>query len=216
VTDYHHLMLLTAAWLVYFLIHSLLASLRLKRWLASHYPAVMPWYRLVFNMLAVLLLALPLWLLFSVQAELVINWSGYAQWLSHALALAAVAGFFWSTRFYDSSEFIGTRQLKADLRQAEDQETFHLSPLHRYVRHPWYFLALVLIWTRDMDIYFLTSAVLMTLYFIMGSRLEEKKLVEYHGETYRQYCQRVPGLLPLPWKYLTPEQADKLLESIES
>jgi steroid 5-alpha reductase family enzyme len=76
----------------------------------------------------------------------------------------------------------------------DDQEQFQLSPLHRWVRHPWYFFALVIIWTRDMN--------LMTLYFIIGSRLEERKLERYHGEVYRRYQRQVPGLVPLPWKHL--------------
>jgi len=79
------------------------------------------------------------------------------------------------------------------------------------VRHPWYFLGLVLIWTRDMDPAFLLSASAMTLYFVVGSLLEERKLIRYHGEVYRRYRKRVPGLIPLPWKYLPAEEADRLV-----
>jgi hypothetical protein len=27
-------------------------------------------------------------------------------------------------------------------------------------------------------------------------------LMRYHGDIYRRYRERVPGLVPLPWKYL--------------
>ncbi len=126
---------------------------------------------------------------------------------------AALAGFFWSLKYYDGSEFIGLRQLREREKRVEDQERLHLSPLHRYVRHPWYSLGLVLIWSRDMDLPLLISALLITLYFIIGSRLEERKLVAYHGEAYRHYQRRVPGLFPLPWRHLTRQEAEQLTTS---
>jgi protein-S-isoprenylcysteine O-methyltransferase Ste14 len=61
----------------------------------------------------------------------------------------------------------------------------------------------------------LLSAVMMTLYFFIGSRFEERKLIRYHGEQYRRYRELVPGLIPLPWKYLRKEQMQKLLEESE-
>jgi protein-S-isoprenylcysteine O-methyltransferase Ste14 len=128
------------------------------------------------------------------------------------LAVAAALGFLWSLRWYDGSEFLGLRQWRRDLRAAEDQEGFHLSPLHRYVRHPWYSLGLVLVWTRDMDPAFLMTALMITLYFALGSRLEERKLLVYHGEIYRRYRRRVPGLIPIPWRYLTGQQARDLMD----
>jgi prephenate dehydrogenase len=58
----------------------------------------------------------------------------------------------------------------------------------------------------------LLSSVFITLYFVIGSRLEEAKLLDYHGGTYRRYMARVPGLIPLPWKTLTTEEAKALLK----
>lgn len=207
-----HLVLLSMAWLVYFIVHSLLASMKVKRWVESVYPRLMPWYRITFNLLAIILLIIPLWMVYSRPGELLIDWTGYAQWISHFIAVLAIAGFFWSSRYYDTGEFLGLKQVKENICTVEDQENFHISPLHRYVRHPWYFLGLVLLWSRDMDVGFLLSAGLVTLYFVIGSRLEENKLIIYHGQVYRSYMQQVPGLMPLPWKYLTREQTRHLLD----
>jgi protein-S-isoprenylcysteine O-methyltransferase Ste14 len=132
--------------------------------------------------------------------------------LANGLALAAIFGFWLSLRSYDMQEFLGLRQLQFHDRKVEDQERFHLSPFHRYVRHPWYFFGLVLIWTRDMSVTTLLSSVFITLYFVIGSRLEERKLLVYHGDVYRRYMARVPGLIPLPWKFLTADQAEALLK----
>ena len=210
--DYVRLGSLALAWLIYFGLHSLLASLPLKRWVAREHPAWMRGYRLFYNFSATLLLLPPLLLTYAERGPWLWEWTGIGWWLTNGLAVAAALGFLWSLRWYDGSEFLGLRQWRRDLRAAEDQEGFHLSPLHRYVRHPWYSLGLVLVWTRDMDPAFLMTALMITFYFALGSRLEERKLLVYHGEIYRRYRRRVPGLIPIPWRYLTGQQARDLMD----
>ena len=109
------------------------------------------------------------------------------------------------------SEFLGFRQLSAKDQPTDGGELFTLSPLHRFVRHPWYFLALLILWTRDMNLPFLLTAVAVTIYFIIGSRLEEKKLLFYYGKKYERYMELVPGLVPLPWRYLKKEEVQKII-----
>lgn len=210
-THFQTLLILVLAWVVYFGIHSWLASLQLKRYVADHHPRFMPAYRLWFNGLALLLLVPPLWLTYTLPGPMLWEWTGMAWWVANGMALLALAGVFWSLRDYDGSEFLGLRQWRGRVATVEDQEEFRISTLHRFVRHPWYSLSLVLIWTRDMDLPFFISAILITLYFIIGSRLEERKLVIYHGDRYRRYRELVPALLPLPWRYLSPGQAETLL-----
>lgn len=204
------LLLLALAWLGYFVLHSLLASLGVKRWVASRRPALMPVYRLAFNGLAILLLLPVVKLHMAYQGAFLWQWQGAWFWLANGLASAAVLGFFWSLGYYDMAEFFGFRQWRQGTRSVEDQEHLRISPLHRFVRHPWYFLALVIVWTRDMNAAQLLSSVLVTLYFLIGSRLEERKLLVYHGDAYRRYRERVPALFPLPWRYLTKREADRL------
>ena len=206
------IVLLSFCWIGYFALHSALASLVVKRRVAADWPNLMPYYRLTFNILASLLILPILWLTYHVPEPMLWRWQGIAAWLANGLALAAIFGFWLSLKSYDMQEFLGLRQLQLHVRKVEDQEHFHLSPFHRFVRHPWYFFGLVLIWTRDMSVTTLLSSVFITLYFVVGSRLEEKKLLVYHGDTYRRYMARVPGLIPLPWKFLTAEEAEALLK----
>lgn len=210
-TDTTALSLLAAAWLAYAALHSALASLAVKRRVAARWPAAMPGYRLAYNVVAVATIAPIAWLMRAHPGPVLWEWRGTAWWLANGLALAAVAGFLRSLRHYDSGEFSGMRQWRLGLRAVEDQERFHLSPLHRWVRHPWYFLGLVIVWTRDMSAAMLVSALFITAYFAIGSRLEERKLLVYHGERYRRYRQRVAGLIPLPWKILSRAEAEELL-----
>ena len=212
-SEWRNILLLSSSWIGYFALHSALASLAVKRRVAATWPALMPYYRLMFNLLASLLILPILWLTYRDPGPLLWRWQGAAAWLANGLALAALFCFWLSLRSYDMQEFLGLRQLRLHVRKVEDQEHFHLSPFHRHVRHPWYFFGLVLVWTRDMNTATLLSSVFITLYFVIGSRLEEKKLLVYHGETYRRYMARVPGLIPLPWKFLSAKDAEALLNT---
>jgi len=207
------LVTITLAWIAYALLHSLLASLVVKRFVARHRPQWMSVYRLFFNVSAMLLLIPPLVLTYMQRGPWLWQWVGGGWWVANSLAALAALGFFYSLRWYDGAEFLGLRQWRGDVRSVEDQERFHLSPLHRFVRHPWYSLGLVLIWTRDMDAPLLVTAVVISLYFVIGSRFEEVKLLEYHGDVYRRYRHLVPSLVPLPWRYLKPEHARSLAMS---
>ena len=209
------LILLALLWLGYFLIHSLLASLWLKQRLARRYPQLLPWYRILFNTLAVVLILPPLIQLWWLRSEPLWHWEGALAWLAYALMLLACLGFAWSLRYYDGSEFLGLRQLARHQRDVRDQERLHISPMHRFVRHPWYSLGLVLVWTQEMDPAMLVSALIITLYLFLGSRLEERKLVIFHGDRYRDYQKQVPGLIPRPWRYLSRQQSEKLLEGVD-
>ena len=206
------IIVLAMAWITYGAIHSLLASNAVRQRLTERWPGLSPAYRLLYNGLSILLLAPPLVLLYGYPGTPVIAWPEAIRWLLDSLALLALAGFFWSLRFYDTEEFLGIKQWRQQISHPVTPK-FVISPLHRYVRHPWYSFALVLIWTREMDSMMFTTAVILTIYFIIGSRLEERKLEQLHGEVYGRYRQRVPGLIPRPWRYLDKEEARQLLSS---
>ncbi|MCK5360940.1 MAG: hypothetical protein KAJ95_09965 [Gammaproteobacteria bacterium] len=207
--------MLIILWLLYFSIHSLLASIRFKTFVLNTRPEFMPWYRLIFNSTAVFLLIPPLYVMAIYPGEPLWNWSGIWFYVANGLALLAVVGFAWSLKAYDSAEFFGTRQLKEGRVDVTEEESFQLSIFHRYVRHPWYSFGLVLIWTRDMNVAFFITATLLSLYFILGSRLEEKKLIAFHGERYRVYQKHVSSLIPLPWKILSKDKANEIVNLVE-
>lgn len=207
--------IVTCVFLAYFVLHSLVASITFKQWVAKHWPNVMPFYRLAFNALAIVLTLPLLLVMYWYPGDSLWQWQGVGFYFTSTLALFAVIGFFYSLKFYDLSEFWGTKQLREHNTSVHDQENFHISPMHRYVRHPWYFFALVIIWTRDVSTVQLLVYFLVTAYFVIGSRMEEQKLIAYHGEVYRMYQKKVAGVIPLPWKFLSAEQAESLLKKYQ-
>ena len=207
--------LIISLFLAYFVLHSLMASIAVKQWVSDKWPNLMPFYRLFFNLLAIIL-CIPLALImFLYPGEILWQWQGIGFVITSLMATLALIGFIVSLRYYDLSEFWGIRQLKEHNISVHDQEHFKISPFHRYVRHPWYFFAIVLIWTRDISSVQLLVYTLVTAYFLFGSRLEEKKLIVYHGEVYKRYQQKVSAVIPLPWKILSKQQAEQLLEKMQ-
>ena len=202
---------LAVGFVAYFALHSLLASLKLKNFVAQRWPTLMPAYRLAFNVISVVLLLPLIWLMQKNPGPVIWQWQGGWSLLMNGLMFAAIGGFIWSLKSYDNMVFLGWTQWKYRHQGCEDPEQLHISTLHRFVRHPWYFFILVILWTQDIYLTQLVTYSLITLYFVIGSYLEERKLMECYGDAYRQYCQRVPGLVPLPWRWLSEDEAKKLI-----
>jgi protein-S-isoprenylcysteine O-methyltransferase Ste14 len=202
-----NLILVAIAWLLYGILHSLLAGNGMKQWVAAHWPKTTPLYRLGFNIAAGLLLLPPLWLTYRDPGAAI--WV-VPSWISWPALVVAVGGFMWSMRWYDGATFLGLRQWRDHVGPDDEYEAFRISPVHRHVRHPWYALGLLFLWTRDLNAAWLVAAAAITIYLIIGSRLEENKLIALYGDAYRRYRDRVPALLPLPWRSLSTDEAREL------
>lgn len=207
----YELIVLVVLWIAYFILHSLLASLTIKEWVQKKWSKFTPFYRIAFNILSLVLLIIPMGYMYANRGAPLWQWPGSIYWLANGITVVALIGFIGSIRYYDMREFFGFKQITDNNTNIHDQETLKISPFHRYVRHPWYFFILIIIWCREMDSMYLTSAILLSVYIIVGSKLEEKKLLKYHGEVYRIYSKKVPGIIPRPWRYLSKAQAVRLL-----
>ncbi len=101
---------------------------------------------------------------------------------------------------YDMRYVLGTKQVQ-EMREGKKVEPmdFNSAGILEYVRHPWYSGAILLVWSFGpiSDVSLVTN-IILTAYIIIGTFLEEKKLIFEIGEPYLQYRKRVPMLLP--WK----------------
>jgi len=202
--------LLSVAWLIYYVMHSWLASHHFKRIFANSLSSLFPRYRLLYNIFSVLLLLVPLSLLFLHPWDDLWHWQGTMSFLMNGIGLMSIAVFLLSLRYYDAAAFLGLRPNTDGLIGSADGP-FTLSPLHRFVRHPWYFLGLLFIWSRDMNMGWLITCLWATFYLFIGSRLEDRKLIVEYGDAYTRYRDKVPGLIPQPWRYLSKREADQLV-----
>ncbi|MFQ5420274.1 MAG: methyltransferase family protein [Anaerolineae bacterium] len=116
------------------------------------------------------------------------------------IQLGGVIGLLVSLWQTDVWSFAGLRQLvnwwygRADAVPPPQLVT---TGAYRLVRHPLYFFSLLFIWfTPAMTLNTLIFNTFVTLYFWIGSRYEEQRLLADFGEAYVAYRQQTPGLLP--------------------
>ncbi len=95
-------------------------------------------------------------------------------------------------------DLFGLRQVWLYLRGKECHPLSFVTPgPYRHVRHPIYVGFIIAFWaTPTMTAAHLFFALMTTAYILIGIRLEERDLVTYHGERYREYSKQVPMLVP--------------------
>ncbi len=186
--------------LLYYAIHSLLAMNAVKERFAGRLIRK-GYYRLVYNILAVLLLLPLIWAFFAVEKTFLLGPGLYLYLPGLMFLFAGAVWIYRSFEGYHFGEFSGLSQVKSG--SESEMGVLNLKGLNAQVRHPLYFGSLLatwgafLIWPTDALLLF---AVLTSIYLYVGSLLEEKKLEQRFGETYRLYQRKVPMLLPFKWR----------------
>ena len=99
----------------------------------------------------------------------------------------------------DLDAFLGLRQVSRPepLRSRTDPSRLVTSGFYRYVRHPLYTFTLVILWLMPVVSWNSLALVAgLTLYLFAGTLLEERKLLDEFGESYREYRRSTPMVIP--------------------
>jgi protein-S-isoprenylcysteine O-methyltransferase Ste14 len=137
----------------------------------------------------------------SIRGESVFLWEGPLVIIKYLLLAASIFLFIAGGRNYGVSRFLGIHQIKAGHADhaLSEYETFVISGIHRMIRHPWYLGGIVILWVRDLSLSTILNNIVITSYFIIGTILEERKLVREFGDQYREYQKNVSMLFPHKW-----------------
>lgn len=175
-------------WALYYTIHSAMASERFKLYLRLTMPTLYPYYRSIYSFFATLNLLLLIWLHILVPSMLIFE-PGSLKIVGYAFFLFSVIILLIAGKTYGASFLF---------REAKSK-VLVVSGLNACVRHPLYFgillfvLAVVLVSPSWKNLVFTLVSIL---YLIVGSKLEERKLIKEFGQEYEDYRKRVKMLVP--------------------
>ena len=176
--------------------HSVMARPAFKRWWTQIIPAAAE--RSTFVLCASALLALLVWqwrplpgVVWEVESPI-----GVA--VLHGLYFLGWGIVFYATFLIDHFELFGVRQaVDHAFGGPTEQARFTERSLYRVVRHPLMLGFLIAFWAAPvMSPGRLLFAGVITAWVLLAIRIEEKTLVEAHGELYEDYRRRVPAFLP--------------------
>ncbi len=194
---------LVIIWGLWCCLHSSLISIRATTFLKHTLKTNYKYFRLGYNGLAMISLIPVLAFSQSLKGDILFSWNGVL--LFPWLLLWAITLFLFvqGYRAYDMGQFSGLSQALTDPSDSSDRSTDNLSTkgILGITRHPWYLAALIFFWIRARDIH-LSMAIenmVLCLYLFVGIRLEERKLIRLHGDSYKDYQTKVSSLIPFKW-----------------
>lgn len=184
---------------LYGIVHSILASTALKgvaaRWAGE--DAVRKYYRLFYSVIGgvtllpvlAMLVLLPDRTIYSIPFPLVL-----LTLLIQAACLIGILLAVFSTG--GVSVFVGLYQAMRP-GGVPLHEKFITTGLYRWTRHPIYTFSILLLWLMPVMTWNLVAFNLgATLYMVIGSIFEERKLVEQFGQQYIDYRKKTPRIIP--------------------
>lgn len=178
--------------------HSIMARQSFKEWFSRYIPIPIERSTFVLFASAALLLLLTQWQPLGGEIWTIAAGSS-AYYGLYALHFFGWILVFASTFAINHFDLFGLRQVYLYLiKKPYMPVRFKTNILYNTVRHPLYLGFVIALWaTPTMTISHLAFAVGLTAYILVGIRLEEKDLIKNFGETYKQYAQQVPKLIPI-------------------
>lgn len=185
---------LLLSWLFFGVVHSLTAAPRFRQWATQAGRLPVPYYRLFYNIVALLTFLPVLLSLRAAPADWLSPWRGSLVGGGLLMGLGCFLGWraFWQ---YDLALFVGW-----PIRPAPNApEALQQGGLLRYSRHPLYLgmvVALAGLLISQPDWRHVVFGLAALLYIRIGIYFEERKLINTYGDAYRRYQRQTPMLIP--------------------
>jgi protein-S-isoprenylcysteine O-methyltransferase Ste14 len=185
---------LVLAWIIFGVLHSVLAYQPLKNRLEKRLKAKYKFYRLVYSIFAFIGLALVVWCHISIVSNLL--WQPPLLQKIIAGLLVVISG---------GLMLLCMKKYFADLSGIDavmgKKGNFHLQTtgINALVRHPLYTVTIAFVWSLFLWqplLSNLLSCICITLYTRIGIYFEEMKLTKLFGKDYQLYQASVPMLIP--------------------
>jgi methanethiol S-methyltransferase len=186
---------LLLAWLLYFYLHSLLASIAVKQFFTKIFSIKSALaYRVGYNIFALTGLLLLFGLQFMIRSDRLFITSFITDCFAFFIMMPGLVIMIAAIQNYDWKSFIGITK--------EKNYALVIAGMNKYVRHPLYsgtmlFATGFLVWQPYYKNLWLF--LLMWVYVSVGIIYEEKKLAKIYGDEYKRYQKKVKKVIPFIW-----------------
>jgi protein-S-isoprenylcysteine O-methyltransferase Ste14 len=186
--------LLALGWIVYCVLHSVLASSKFKRLAYEKMGSQYKLYRLYYTVFAFAGFALILFYQITIDSYRIFIPTKISLVIGIIIALSGLAIMSICILKY----FMQLSGLKGLIENRTSNELM-ITGIHKIVRHPLYTGTFIFIW--GLLVIFpvailLIADTIITIYTLIGLRFEEMKLEKEFGEAYKSYKRNVPMLIP--------------------
>lgn len=184
------------AWILFCVLHSLLAHVDFKKWAAKKIKNSFRYYRLYYSIFAALSFMAVLAYQLRIPAVLLFKPTIFTQAAGVAIGLLGVLVMGICIKKY-FNQLSGLKTLFVD--EIKSGNTLIITGIHRHVRHPLYLGTFLFIWGLLIFIpltSLLIANFIITVYTLIGIGFEEEKLIREFGSSYREYKKKVPKIIP--------------------
>ena len=186
---------LIVLWLLFCVLHSLLAATWWKLRMSKLLGRSFRFYRFYYSIFATFNLIFLLYFLVTMQSPQIFELSLFGKLAASISGIAGIVIMLLCVRKY----FSVVTGIKAFSAEKNSTAVLQRDGLHSYTRHPLYFGTLLFIW--NLFAWFplmsnLISCGMISIYTIAGIHIEERKLLAEFGDAYRSYSRNVPMLIP--------------------
>lgn len=188
-------------WVLWCTLHSILISITVTDFAKKKLGSSFRFYRLFYNFVSLVTLIPLAYYSHMVRETPVFRWEGSLRVVQVFLLAISVYLFVAGGRNYSWARLWGISQIKEGRagRSLTGNNTFVVSGIHRIIRHPWYLGGILIVWAQDLSASTILVNMVISVYFMIGAVLEERKLVIEFGEKYCEYQRTVSMLFPWRW-----------------
>jgi methanethiol S-methyltransferase len=190
-------------WVAYCALHSFLISISVTNILTRVFKKYYAFYRLFYIIISFVLLVWVINYGSRMEDEIIITYVPPWSIIRYALMTASLLIFFWAFFFnYDALSFFGIRQILhfGKAINANPSEAIRKNGLLGIIRHPMYLALIIYLLCQNFRMVDIIVNTILIIYVIIGTKLEENKLVLEFGEAYVKYQREVPMIIPFTKK----------------
>ena len=187
---------LALGWIIFCVLHSLLASIGVKQKIAKSSGIFFKYYRLYYTLFAFINFAAVIIYLLILSSPFIFSPSAVSYTIGVLVGTFGLAIMLLCIKKYFSN-LSGLKTLYTD--EFKSGNKLVITGIHRYVRHPLYVGTFLFIWGLFIFMPYsslLISNFIITCYTLIGIRFEEQKLLREFGQPYEEYKKRVPKIIP--------------------